>query len=126
MAYIKRASVTIAVNGSGDGTGYIDSGDLGGLLQEITYTKAGSGDYGANPTFTITEEDTGKAIITTGAISATTTFAVRRATVSTANAALLYSAGNPVGEMIPIVHRIKIVVAAATASGVGTFSADFV
>ncbi len=127
MSLIKRVSVSITTVTGGAATGYIETGQNGGRLVGLMYVKDGTVPYADTVTFAITEEDTGNALLTTGAISASTYFAPRAATVTVANAAALYAAaGTAVNDLLPIVGRIKIVLASGGDAKVGKFYAYLV
>ena len=122
---MRRASISITTDGSGDATGYIPatgSRSLSGRLNALVYTKT---DYANGVDFTITVESTGQALVSATDANASATYTPRQATQSTAAAAALYAAGGTaVNDQIALVNdRIKIVVAQGGAAKVGTFTA---
>ena len=124
MSFINRVKIAnLTTDASGDVTGYADTGHSGGMLSAIRYVVDGTSPYDTGVDFTITEEDTGQAIITvTNAGTASLSLYPRIATVSTANAALLYAAGGAaVSDLMPIAGRIKVVVAQGGNTKIGNF-----
>jgi hypothetical protein len=109
--YLERHEVTVAVNASGDGTGYTPI--VSGCVRSIVYVADGSTPYDNTVDFTITGDVSGQAILTATNVAAGATYTPRQATVSVANAAALYAAGGvAVNDRIPVAgERIKIVVA---------------
>lgn len=119
MAYIDRDKTTLTVDAAGAGTFYTKN--VNGLLHSL-YLVIGT--LANTVDLTITEEDTGKPIVTLTDVAASTHYLPRAATVGTTNAALLYSAGNPVAEPISVNGRIKIVVVGGGVSTTGTLYTD--
>lgn len=103
-----RISITTAA----DGSATVYSAPFVGLLHALVYLPGASGlDTGAD--LTITDEATGHALVTvTNGGTSTVVIMPRGATASTANAASLYAAGGAaVNDRLPVVGRVKIVVA---------------
>ena len=57
MSYIKRKSVTVTTDASGDGTGYIEG--VNGLINSIEYSKV---DFANGVDFTVTNNRSGEQI----------------------------------------------------------------
>lgn len=124
MSFINRIKIAnLITDASGDATGYADTGHSGGLLSAIRYVVDGTSPYDTGADFTITEEDTGQALLTvTNSGTSSVTYYPRAATVSTANAALLYAAGGTaVSDLMPVAGRIKVVVAQGGNAKIGNF-----
>jgi len=119
---MERISLTITVDGSGDGTDYAVSsrGLLTGKIHAIRYVKD---DYADGIDVAITGETSGIAILTVTDMNATATYLPRAATCDIVAAASLYAAaGEPVEDRIPIANeRIKIVVSSGGDTKSGTF-----
>lgn len=109
--HLTRHVVSITTDASGNGTGYTDIAD--GFVQSIRYVADGTTPYDNTADFTITAEQSGVAILTVTNATASATYYPRDATVSVANAALLYAAGGTaVATPVPVVNeRVKIVIA---------------
>lgn len=114
---LRSERVAFTTNGDGDATVY--SGPIRGYLHALRYVY---GDAATGADFTITDDATGIALLTvTNAGTSSTTHMPRGATVTTANAAALYaSGGTAVNDRIPIVGRVKLVVAEGGATKTGT------
>lgn len=115
MSFIQRQAVAIATDTNGAATVYSVSAN--GLLHSF-YLDVGT--LTNTVDLTITEEDTGKALLTLTDVGASATYMPRAAAHSVAGAALLFSAGNPVTDLITVNGRIKIVVAGGGSTHVGT------
>jgi len=109
--------VTFTTTSGGAATVY--SRPLSGLLHAIRYVY---GDAATGADIVITDEATGLELLTiTNAGTASTTHLPRGAAVGTTNAALLYAAGGaPVTDRLPVVSRIKAVVAQGGDTKIGT------
>src|SRR3970040_59161 len=110
--YVERHEVSIAVNASGDATGYAP-GVSGGVLP-IRYVPDGTAPYDTGFDAVVTCDVSGLPILTvTNGGTAALSFYPRAATVSVANAAALYAAaGTAVNDLIPVAaERVKIVIA---------------
>lgn len=120
MTHVQRYSKAVITDASGDATAFTEQ--VNGLLAQIRYEKAGSGNFDNGVDFTITLEDTGETLWAESDVNASATRAPRQATHSTAGAAALYAAGGTaVGDMIAVSGRIKIVVAQGGDVKTGTF-----
>jgi hypothetical protein len=115
---IRRETVTITVNSSGDGTGY--TGHVTGLVRAISYVKS---NYADGIDATITSDVTGQAILTWTNVNASATSYPYAAMKSITDGASLYAAaGQAVLAPIPVAdERIKIVVAQGGNATSGTF-----
>jgi hypothetical protein len=108
----RSESVVITADASGDATGYI--GPLNGLLKYIRYVAHGSTPYTNTVDFTITSETTGAALWSATDVAASTTY----------SPGALISASTTQYVQIPLANdRIKIVIAQAGDSKIGTFYA---
>lgn len=118
MGNLRRETVTITTDGSGDATGY--TGTVTGHVHSVRYVKT---DYADGVDMTITGETTGIAIVTLTNYNASGTVYPRAGTHDTTGTAALYAAGGTaVNDQIPVVNeRIKIVVAQGGATKSGTF-----
>lgn len=118
MSYAERHVVTVTSDGSGDGTGYTPV--LTGKISTIRYVKT---DYADGVDFTVTLEATGESVWAESNVNASATRAPRQATHSVAGVAAVYAAaGEAVLDHIAAANdRVKIVVASAGATKVGTF-----
>lgn len=120
MSRIDRKKVTVTTIADGSATAYTDWCE--GLLQQIAYVK-NNFDNGVD--FTITEEVTGVNLWTESNVDATATRQTRGPTHSQAGAAALYAAaGTAVNDRIPVLGRIKIVIAAGGNVKSGDFYFD--
>lgn len=109
--YIERHALAITTNSSGAATVY--SPTLQGRVVQVTYVPHASSPLDTGADFTVTEEDTGNAILTiTNVGTSTVSYAPRQATHSVAGAAALYAGGgSAVLDLIAVKGRIKLVVA---------------
>lgn len=110
MPSLHSQYIPITVNASGDATVYSQA--IHGLLYAVVYQPGASGlDTGAD--LTITDDATGHALLTvTNGGTSTVVLMPRGATVNTSNVASLYAAGGTaVNDLLPIVGRVKVVVA---------------
>lgn len=116
---MRRHTVTVTTNSSGDGTGYT-SGNVNGVVHAVRYVKT---DYANGVDFVITGESSAIEILTGTDVNASATYEPRAATHSIAGAALLYAAGGAaVSNPIPVAgERVKIVVAQGGDTKTGTF-----
>lgn len=123
MSFAKSYSVSATTNGSGDATVYTD-GPVNGRIAQIIYTADGTSPFASTVDFTITGNTTGQSILAVTNVSASTTYAPRIATCSTAGANSLYAAGGTaVNDLIAVAdEKIKIVVAQGGSAKVGTFT----
>lgn len=113
MSFINRQSVAVTTDGSGNFTGY--SAAVQGVCWSVTYVPAASNALDTGADITITEEDTGKPIITITNIGTSTVEKFpRAATCDTSGVAITGGV-----DLIPVFGRIKVVVAngASTKSG---------
>ena len=88
MSYIKRKSVTVTTDASGDGTGYIEG--VNGLINSIEYSKV---DFANGVDFTVTNNRSGEQIWAESDVNASAIRRPRAATHSNAGAAALYGTG---------------------------------
>jgi len=118
MSFPQRFTVTAAVDGSGDFTGYTPV--VNGMIHAVEYVKT---DYANGVDFTITTEVTLQGVWTESDVNAAKTVAPRQPTHSAVGVASLYAAaGEPVETLIAATNeRIKIVVASGGVSKTGTF-----
>lgn len=118
MSFPQRYTVTAAVDGSGDFTGFTPT--VNGHIHAIEYVKT---DYADGVDFTITTETTTQNLWVELNVNAAKTVSPRQATHDTAGVASLYAgSGEPVETPIPATNeRVKIVVANGGVSKTGTF-----
>jgi hypothetical protein len=118
--YAKRYTIAMAVDASGDFTGY-SSEPVTGKIIAILYTKV---DFANGSTMTLTGEESGTAIWSEAAVNASAVRAPRQAIHSTVGVAALYAAGGAaVLDSIVIANeRLKIVVASGGVSKTGTLT----
>ncbi len=115
MSYINRQSVAVTTDTNGDATAY--SAGLEGAVWSVLYKPAASNALDTGADITITEEDTGKAIVTiTNIGTALVEKYPRAATCDTSGVAI--SGGV---DLITVWGRIKVVVANGTSTKSGTF-----
>ena len=120
--YLERHEVTIAVDASGDGTGYTPV--VSGFVRAIRYVPDGTVPYDTGADVTVTGDVSGIPILT---VTNTGTVALslypRAATAGVTNTAALYAAGGTaILDLIPVSsERIKIVVAQGGTSKTGKF-----
>lgn len=121
MSAVKKESLTVVTDASGDATAY--TGVLTGRLLAIRFVKPGAGGYDTTADFTITTDRDGQALLTVSNVTASTTWHPRQPTHDTSGVASLYAAGGePVESDIPIFQdRVKIVVAQGGNTLSGTF-----
>ena len=120
--YIERHAVTIAVDASGDGTGYTPV--VSGFVQAIRYVPDATVPYDTGVDITVTGEASGIPVVTvTNAGASALNLYPRAATAGITNTAALYAAGGSgVLDLIPVAgERIKIVLAQGGASKTGIF-----
>jgi hypothetical protein len=120
--YVERQEVSIASDGSGNGTGFTPI--VTGHILAIRYVPDGTSPYDTGVDFVITGETSGIAVLTvTNAGTVAADYYPRAATATVANAAALYAAGGvAVLDRIPIAgERLKIAIAQATSAKVGKF-----
>lgn len=116
MGSLRRFAVAITTAADGSFTGYTPP--LAGFVHQVRFVDT---DLDDTADITVTEEDTGAAIVTLTNQAATATFMPRGATHDTAGAASLYAAaGEPVEDRIPAFGRIKVVVAQGGNAKTGT------
>jgi hypothetical protein len=115
---LRRFSVTVTSDASGDATAY--SPYLSGYLHSIQYVKT---DYTDGVDFTITADATGQGIWTESNVNAAIIKAPRQPTHSQAGVASLYAAGGTaVEDRIALSRdRVKIVIASAGNAKTGAF-----
>jgi hypothetical protein len=118
---MRRFTVTVTTDGSGDGTDY--SPRVYGKVHSVSYVKPSSGGYSDGVDFAITVEETGQTIWGESNVNATAHRAPRQPTHSQAGIASLYAAlGAAVETPVALANdRIKIVVASGGAAKTGTF-----
>jgi len=121
MSYVKRHTVAVTTDASGDATAYTEN--ITGRIHSVQYVKAGSGNFTDGVDFTITTETTAQNVWVDTNINASETVYPRVPTHDTAGAASLYAAtGEPVEDHLAIDNeRIKIVVASGGDTTTGTF-----
>jgi len=121
VSYARRIAVTVTTIADGSATAYSEPIDYG-LISQIRYAKASSGNFDDGVDFTITLETTGETVWTESDVNVSATRAPRQATHSTAGVASLYAATFAVTDKIVIVQdRIKIVIASGGSVRTGTF-----
>lgn len=118
MSFPQRHTVTAAVDGSGDFTGFTPT--VNGMIYAIEYVKD---DYANGVDFTVTTETTTQNLWVESDVNAAKTVAPRQPTHSSVGVALVYEAANePVSTLIAATNeRVKIVVASGGVSKTGTF-----
>ncbi len=117
MSFIKRETVAITTDGSGDATGY--TAVVTGLIQSIKYTKT---DYADGVDFTITTEDTAQGVWAELNVNATAQRSPGQAAHDLVGVASLYEAGQAVERRVAVANeRIKIVIANGGITKSGTF-----
>lgn len=106
--YVKRETVSLTTDASGDATGY--TGVVNGRVLGVLYRKT---DFANGVDFTVTTEVTGVNIWTESDVNASADRAPRMPTHGQDGSASLYAAaGEPVEDLIPVAEeRIKVVVA---------------
>lgn len=119
MSYVRRLTVVVTTDASGDAVAYSDPIQHG-ILSHIRYVKT---DFAAGVDFSIALEVTGETLWAEADVNATATRAPRQATHATTGAAALYAAaGQGVLDKIAIANdRIVITVAQGGATKTGTF-----
>lgn len=119
MSWVKRASVTVVTNGSGDGTGYIEG--VNGVINSIEYSKD---TYSNGVDFTVTNNRSGEQIWAESDVNASAVRRPRAATHSTAGVAALYAGGgSAVLDKIAVSNdAIKVVVAQGGDTKSGTIT----
>lgn len=116
MSYIKRHSVTVTTNSSGDATSYTNI--LTGRLINIIYTKD---DYAAGVDFAITGETTGLNIWTESDVNATKTVSPRQPTHTQAGVANSTAGDVLLTDIYLAGERIEIIVDDGGDTKSGTF-----
>lgn len=120
---VKVFTVLLTTDGSGNATGYTPT--CSGLVRCISYVPDGSAPLDTNADIVVTGNVSGVAILTKANID-TSPFTIhpRAAVVAAADSsALVYSAGNPVVDLIPVADEaIKIVVSSGDAAKRGVFA----
>lgn len=104
---------TVAVTTAADGSATAYSGEINGLLAQISYVKT---DFADGVDFTITSEATGETLWAESNVNASATRAPRQFTHTTAGVASAAADG-----AIAIAGRVKIVVASGGNVKTGTF-----
>ena len=122
MSYIKRKSVTVTTDASGDGTGYIEG--VNGLINSIEYSKV---DFANGVDFTVTNNRSGEQIWAESDVNASAIRRPRAATHSNAGAAALYgTGGTAVLDKIAVSDdKIKVVVAQGGNAKSGTVTSVY-
>lgn len=121
MTYVRRVSVTVTTDGSGDATAYSEPIDFG-LLSQIRYVKPGAGNFDNGVDFNITLEATGETLWAENDVNASATRAPRQAVHTTAGVAATYDGTRATLDKIAIAgDRIKVVVASGGAAKTGAF-----
>jgi hypothetical protein len=121
MSYARRLSVTVTTIADGSATAYSDPIDYG-VLSQIRYTKASSGNFSDGVGFTVTLEGTGETLWAEATVNVSATRAPRQPIHSTAGVAATYDGTRASLDKIAIVNdRIKIVIASGGDTKVGTF-----
>lgn len=122
MGYIRRETVAVTTDGSGNATAYTSA--LNGQVMAIVYSKDASTPFSNGVTFLLTAELSGATLWSQAAVNASATVAPRQATHGTDGSASLYAAGgSPVQAPVCVGdERLKIVVSAGGASKVGSFT----
>jgi len=124
--YVRKFTVPVTTDGSGDATAFTaldgrgNADQINGRVVSIAYTKT---DFATGVDFTITDETTGQTIWTEANVDASKTVAPRQATHSTAGVASLYAAAGTAvqGDVFVANERIKIVVANGGVTKTGSF-----
>lgn len=106
MSFVKKVSVSLTTDSSGDATAY--SEEVNGLVGQVRYVKT---DFANGVDFTVTDEATGATIWAESDVNASATRVPRQATHTTAGVAATYNGTAAVLDMIPVAGRIKVVVA---------------
>jgi hypothetical protein len=123
--FVERHDITLAVDGSGNGTFFSPAPVNGGCVQQVRYVPDGTNPLATGAVVTITGEETGLPILTvTGIGTVAATFAPRQPTHSQAGAANLFaSGGTAVDDRIAIAgERLKVTVSGGGVSKAGTIS----
>lgn len=117
----RRFVVTVVTASDGSATAY--SPYLSGKLAQISYIKAGSGNYTDGVDFTITAEATGETLWTESNVNATKHCRPRGPTHSNVGVASLFaSGGEAVNDKIQLGRdRVKIVLASGGDTKTGAF-----
>ena len=119
---MRRFVVNITTAADGTATAYTPRG-VNGVVHQIEYVKAGSGNFDDGVDFTITGEATGIGLWTESNVNASAVRAPRQATHSQVGVASLYAAGGTAVQA-PIAlanDRVKIVIAQGGNAKTGTF-----
>ncbi len=119
--YVRKVSVSITTDSSGDGTGFTPI--VNGRLLSVEFSRPGSGGYDATADFTITTDADAQSLLSVADVSASAVWHPRQPTHDTSGVASLYaSSGEPVESQIPIANdRLKVVVAQGGDTLAGTF-----
>jgi hypothetical protein len=119
--YVNRQTVTVTTDGSGAATAFTDV--VTGRVVSVQYVADGSVPYASTVDFTVTGETTGQAILSATDVAASTTWAPRQPTHTTAGAASLYAAGGTaVNDHVCLANeRVKIVLAQGGSAKAGVF-----
>ena len=111
---LERHKVALATNGSGDATGYTPA--TRGLVQAVFYDFV---DMSAG-VMTITEEDTGHAILALATMPVVDTLYLPRAKAQDGlGSDLTYDGSHLVNDRVPVQGRVKVVVASGGATKTG-------
>lgn len=111
---LERHKVALATNGSGDATGYTPAvrGRVVAVFYDFVDMSAG--------VMTITEEDTGHAILALAAMPVADTLYLPRSIAQGPDGAdLTYDGTHKVYEAVPVQGRVKVVVASGGATKTG-------
>jgi len=116
--YLKRHTLSITTDASGDGTGYTPV--VNGRVLDVQYVET---DYATTVDFTITGAITSKEILSLSGITASTTWLPRIQVHDSADGTgLLYNVGRKVCEPVCLANeRVKITVAQGGNAKSGTF-----
>lgn len=119
---MRRFTVTVTTDGSGNATAYSPRG-INGKIHQIEYVKDGTNPFANGVDFTITGEATGVNLWTQADVNASAVVAPRAPTHSQAGVASLYaSGGTAVQAAVALANdRVKIAIAQGGATKVGTF-----
>jgi hypothetical protein len=118
MSYVRKITVPVAVDGSGDATVYSES--FTGKVQTIRYVKT---DYADGVDFVVTVEGTGEAVWAEENVNDSATRAPRQPMHDLVGAVIEYGGGgDDVSGFIAVAEdRLKFVVASGGVSKSGTF-----
>jgi hypothetical protein len=120
--FIERIVVDVTTAADGSATAYTPHIPHGRVLA-VRYEKDATTPYADTVDFTITDDATGRAVLSVSNVTASATYAPRQPTHGTDAVAALYAAGGTaVNDLIPIAaSKIKIVLAQGGDTKLGRF-----